>query len=323
MEAAKKLKEKIGQASNLLKEREEVFRSKADDLAISLSINSLRSHVEDLEIQLRAQEAFDRGWTAFNNGDRHTAKSEFLQAIELLPSYLGFLNNQLMVNLESAGEWQRAIIAMRFVLELKPDYEVARNNLALAYLNYGVQEADGGKLGSAADLYYIALSIASSNNIINIARSNLAATHTLLGELAYRKGNLNESLHHMLQACTFDPNADTRRNAGLAFAFLARYLFSIGDFNGAIYNFQQAEDTGLLIMELINDYGVALAMINRLDEAIIKFEQALSLDPNNKDIQENLEQARKKTPKGFHSQPPEIHYKKILPPQLPEYQMAA
>jgi tetratricopeptide (TPR) repeat protein len=307
LEIHKTLKERYEEALELLKQREAELISNPEDFAIKLRFNSFKRHVLDLERQLFALEAFEMGWDYLNQGNNTAAKKEFYHAVDLVPSYLGFLHNQLMANFAPSGEWQIAIEAIRMVLEIDPHYQIARINLALANLNAGVKKAKEGDIDLATEYFMAALNVQSTQEIEATCRANLAASYTDAGIREYREGmqeyssdnnlekfliRLNKSLTYMFRACAWHSNDTTRYNVGLAHVYLAKFYLLSNKPDGTAYHLKQAEDSGLINPELLNEYGVALALLGQLEEAIWTFERALKLYPDEKIIKVNLEIAK-------------------------------
>ena len=249
-----------------------------------------------------AKEIFERGIDLLNRGRQLEAEREFQRAIDLMPGYIGVLHNSIVKSFGDSSNWQGGMAAMRLVLRIDPQYKPARDNLAIAFLNLGVQKANEGDIEAARSLYHRALGIESSQAIISDIRKNLAATYTSLGLQSHRSSRFRDALNQMFMAYEFDPNNNTRHNLGLAYAIFARSLVDQGELEAAISYFESAEDAGLVMPELLSDYGATLALSNRLDQAIRAFERALELAPENKVIQANLERAKNYDMAGFSTE---------------------
>jgi tetratricopeptide (TPR) repeat protein len=276
-----------------------------------------------INIYAVAGEAFERGLVLLNEGKLFEAEREFQGAIGLKPNYISVLHNSIVRSFEDSEDWQGRINAMRFVLRVAPKYELARNNLAVAYMNYGVQKASEGNIESALYLYTIALGIAVAPDIVSDLRKNLAASHTELGIHAYGKGEFLASLSHMRQACALHSCEQTRHNLGLAYVYMALSVFNEGKLEDAIGLFERAEETGLLLPQSLSDYGATLALSGRLDEAIRAFERALELDPENTIAQRNLTLARMEAADGFITEAINTAFLPVPPIQAQHILMAA
>lgn len=258
----------------------------------------LRTQIKRKELSIQAKALFDKGFSLYHQGKTGTAKKYFKQAIELDTQFLDILNNSLMNSLGSIGEWNRVITGMRVILEIKPDYEIARTNLAIAYMKAGDVKVNGNDIERAAEYYITALSIKPPEEIEKRCKNNLAHVYTKAGIEEFRLSNstndfmqiethLSKSLAYMFRACGWKSDEVTRRNLGLAHACLGEFYFPMQP-EAVIYYLKQAEDVGLVSPELINDYGLALVLTNDLDEAIWAFERALDLSPQNEEIRFNL-----------------------------------
>src|SRR5260370_32856562 len=84
------------------------------------------------------------------------------------------------------------------------------------------------------------------------------------------------------------PTKIAKTNFGRAFAYLARGAMTTGDYESAVDSFERAEDLGYLPFENLNDYGVSLVFLGRIEEAIGAFERALQVNPDNEKVQFNL-----------------------------------
>src|SRR5882724_10145 len=248
---------------------------------------------------ITAWESFERGMAAFENRNNSGAEREFQRAIELKPSYLGVLHNSIVNSLKDTREWQKFMTGLRLVLRLDPDYDIAQQNLATAYLNFGVEKADEGNLSLALQILYRALAAATTSDIILRVRQSLAAVYTSLGLEAHRTCDFESALRYMSWSRQNDPNETTRHNLGMAYAQLAYAYFDKGEYASATESFESAEDSGLIRPELLHSYGVTFVMLGQLDEAIRAFERALELSPENETTQKNLDLARKHAESGF------------------------
>ncbi|KAF0240573.1 MAG: hypothetical protein FD167_4139, partial [bacterium] len=94
-----KLEEKIKEAKELSAHHKRELDKDQENFALSLRFNTFRRHIEDLENQLAAHEAFERGWNLLNQLKLDEAKEALGISIKLMPSYLGFLHNQLINNI--------------------------------------------------------------------------------------------------------------------------------------------------------------------------------------------------------------------------------
>jgi tetratricopeptide (TPR) repeat protein len=297
--------------------------------------------LEPQEPDTKAREVFEQGIALMNQGDHPSAERYFQRAIELEPSYAAVLHNSVVRSFQGDEDWQRAINAMRFVLRVAPTYALARNNLAIAFMNYGFKEAKEGNFPLAIEIYMSALGIEAARDILDQIRKNIASSFTELATKARDSGNLQESLHNLARACAFYPDPQTRYNLGLAYTLYAKSKIESDQYGDAVYLFERALDTGFMDAVMMNHYGVALACLAELPEAIRAFELALDLAPGDKTIQDNLELARSQellstmvtksrfgmeetkreySPLPLHS---DKHLQARLPIKSPEYKLAS
>jgi tetratricopeptide (TPR) repeat protein len=248
--------------------------------------------VKPEQIVNTARETFERGIELFNTGRSAEALLEFRKAVKIQPNYVRVLHNSFVKSFEGSIDWQRGINAMRIVLRVDPGYQIARDNLAIAFMNYGFEKATSGGLKASTQLYHLALSVGPSREIVVDLHRNLAAAYTGLGMLAHEDNRLEDAVRYMGRACSFHPNPDTRRNQALACAFLAFWLMDQGRIAEAIEGFERAQDGGLTTPGLLNDYAVALVHNGRVQEASVALRLALELDPDNETLQQNLETVR-------------------------------
>ncbi|MFL6273882.1 MAG: tetratricopeptide repeat protein [Blastocatellia bacterium] len=270
-----------------------------------------------------AKEIFESGLAIFKSGNYAEAERIFKRAIEMKPSYLGVFHNSVINSLRHTREWQRFMTGLRLVLRLDPNDQIAQNNLAIAYMNFGIDKAKEGDFSFALQSLYRALGVATSPDIITNVRQSLAAVYTSWGVQAYNKGDFEFALRCMSWARENAPNATTRHNLSMAYAHLAYWEFNKRNFELAKAHFESAEDMGLVLPELLNDYGVTLIQLGKLDEAVRAFERSLELSPENVTTKMNLDLARKQAASGFSIDAMKITFDPIQLTQPQEYQVAA
>lgn len=75
----------------------------------------------------------------------------------------------------------------------------------------------------------------------------------------------------------------------------AEEAYSVGDFDGAIRDYQSLENSGAVSSSLFYNLANAYYRKGSVGKAILYYERALKLDPADKDVRNNLEMARLQT----------------------------
>lgn len=240
-----------------------------------------------------ARKLLDEGFALLNNGNEVEAEKPFRLAIALDSKARGAILNSILKSFDAGVNWEAKIQFLRFLYHISPDYEAGKNNLAIAYLNCGVEKANEGDIEAAHLFFYYAIGVQATPEVESKIRENFAGVLTTIGIKEHKSGNYHNSLGFMRMACVVFPDEKTRRNLGLADAHLAWSYLDKHDYESAIAFFEAAEETGLILPELLNDYAIALVFENRLGEAVIAFDRALELAPDNLLIKENFSKLSK------------------------------
>lgn len=249
--------------------------------------------VKPEQIVNTARVTFERGIELMNRGRHAEAVLEFRRAVKIQSDYVGVLHNSTVKSFEGADDWQRMITAMTLVLRVDPDYQIARDNLAIAFMNHGVEKAAAGDMESSRELYHLALSVGPSIEIAIDLQRNIGAAYTGLGIRAHEAGLFEEAHMYLRSASAFHPSEQTRRNLALACASCAFWLMDQGRIAEAIELFERAQLGGLATPRLLNDYAVALVSQIRMDEAELAIEMAIEIEPDNAVLHQNLATIRR------------------------------
>lgn len=239
-------------------------------------------------------DAFVRTMQSVEQNDLATAEKELRLAVDLRPASIGFFVNSVIASFgdENFKKGQNALSFMipllRLALRVRPDYEVARTNLAIAFLKFGVRKGNQGDLEGAFELFHSALSIKTDQRTEDIIKNNLSLVLTSFGEELFKAGNFGEGLNSFRSAILVVQNETTRRNLGLAYGIYATSLLEAKNFDLAIQEFKRAEDVGVVIPDFITCYGVCLAMKGETKLAKQEFERVLEIDPSNQEARHNL-----------------------------------
>jgi tetratricopeptide (TPR) repeat protein len=298
-----------------------VDQSGQSRFAYSVKPNQIRS------VEETAKEAFERGLVFIEEGKPFEAEREFQRAIDLRPAYIVDLHNLICRTFENTIEWEKLIVALRLVSRLNPDYEVegynisffVRNNLAMAYQNYAIQKANEKDLQTALVYFGFAMGVASRSETISLIRKNLSIAYTSLGIQATQSRDYITSLECMRRACEIDSNDMTRHNLGLAYAQAAKHFLDQYDYEKAASVFEHAIDIGLVFAELLNDYGMALAISGHQDDAILALQRAMKLTPDNETIQHNLRLVESGAIAGFNTEEIKAEFYPTPPMQQQEH----
>jgi tetratricopeptide (TPR) repeat protein len=198
------------------------------------------------------------------------------------------LNNAIIRRFGNSDDLEGCIEALTFLSELDPTNETARNNLAIAYLGLGIQKEQEGESREALRYFQQALLIARAETVVDNIKRNFAAVYTSLGIREHQNGDYDQSLNRISAAYYAYPNETTRQNLGKACANAAEFCLGRDELQKAISLFEQAQIAGNVDPQLLNDYGVALAKLGRVSDAVREFERGLELAPGDEAIQYNL-----------------------------------
>ncbi len=242
-------------------------------------------------IEAIAKEHYARGMSQLQNGDYAEASRELHRAVALIPSYVRGLHESFRKVLAPIEDWARLVAAMQFVIIIDPSYELAKHNLAIAFLNWGANEANKNNYDDALQLFQSALRVEAPAEVRRLIEENISASHAALGLNAYHKNDLVTSTKHFEAAFTFKESPRTRHDLGLAYFHMGDACLKKTDAGIAIMYYQWAQDTGLITPEVLNNHGCALAAKGDLDGAIVLFESGLSLAPGDRIISTNLMRA--------------------------------
>ena len=239
-------------------------------------------------IDVLAKDFYQRGMKALDEVNFVEALRNLRIAVNLIPSYVKAMHNSLAQSIGPIEDWDKFIFAMQLVRLIAPGYEIARDNLAISYLNYGVREAKKGKYEESLGFFHAALTVEASQEIISLVRENIAASYSALGGQAFRNGDMKKTLDRFASAHLIASSAMTRNNLAKAHFHFANFCANSGDLQGAIANYQRAEDSGLMLPEVLNNHACALAGSKQFVGAIMLLETAQTFAPEDGIIKSNL-----------------------------------
>lgn len=250
------------------------------------------------------QSWFNLGLAYFGNEQYEEAIEPLLKAIELNPnnasdlSLLGwvyklngqyeeaikYLSKAKELNLDGFNNWyelgeaylyngqfQEAIETLLKAVELNPDEDIWR----LLGMSYRLNE----QYEEAMNSFIEATKLNQDNNINWYA----------IGDLFYIQGAYEEATEYLKKSIELgNKGLDTWEHLGNAYSELENYTEAVECYEYILNSGEFEFNTDFAIKFGIN-YGVALAYLNRTDEAIEMHKQVLDLDPNNETAKNNLQ----------------------------------
>lgn len=204
------------------------------------------------------------------NGQIEEAIKYYLKATELNPDdsrnwfYLGYsyLNN---------GQFQEAIETLLKAVELNPDEDIWR----LLGMSYRLNE----QYEEAMNSFIEATKLNQDNNINWYA----------IGDLFYIQGAYEEATEYLKKSIELcNKGLDTWEHLGNAYSELENYTEAVECYE-YILNSEEFELNKDFLISFGINYGVALANLNRMEEAINMHMQVLDLDPDNETAKNNLQ----------------------------------
>lgn len=233
-------------------------------------------------------EQFELGLLFLQNGLVSKAKAAFAEAFRMDPRLAGTLMN--LAN-ESAGRsaFEVAIFLYWMILELQPNYQLARENLAITHINQGVAFARHGAIIKAVEEFSAALLLKPTQSTLELGQNNLVAAYTSLGMQFASMKRYQEGMQFFYMALQLNPREEVvRRNLALALTALAASTYESGGLPSD-EEFNRFIDMGLSLSEALNAFGATLAGLGRMVEAQDALRKALEVDPRNELARNNLE----------------------------------
>ncbi|HEX7721266.1 MAG TPA: DUF4926 domain-containing protein [Pyrinomonadaceae bacterium] len=247
----------------------------------------------------RSRDAFVKAMEAVENVDLETAERELRTATDLRPDYIGGFVTSILATLpdtvEKAGledDVSYLIPLLRLAARVDPDYEFARTNLAVAFLNFGVAKARKKNYQEAIELFYSALGIETDSETESRTKINLVMAFTSLGRESFKDEKIEQGFGYVRTAFLITQDETTRRNLGLAYGNLGLFYMKSRRFDFAIEQFERTEDCGVVLPEFVNDYGICLVFLGRITEAMRAFERVLEFVPQNEEARFNLKKLK-------------------------------
>jgi tetratricopeptide (TPR) repeat protein len=235
-----------------------------------------------------AQLSFESGILFLQNGWYKRAKEQFVKSFSLDPHFRGLLLNTTN-QLAKTGAFETAIFVYTMLLELSPDYQLARENFAIALMNRAIAFARRGLFPQAMETFLKALALHPSMATAQMIRNNIAATYTQLA-LLYSNTNQHQlALQYFQRAFELDPSEISRKNLGVAMIAVYTVRSGILTTEARAEMFRQPLLMGLTLSECLTAYGATLATLGEIAEARRVVQEAVDADPRDMVARHNLE----------------------------------
>jgi len=242
-----------------------------------------------------AQQLFEKGILFLQNGAMARAKDYFSRAFALDPKLAGSLMNATHP-LAEKGAFEAAMLLYGLILELLPQYQLARENLSITHVNRGVELARRGVIDRAIEDFTSALMLGPTQRVVELVKRNLVAGYTQLGIRHTEIKQYHEATNYFVMAFELSPYDVTRKNLALALVAASAAKTESGAQLPEKDFFRQPMLMGLTISECLNAYGATLANLGRLTEARLALEAAVETDAKNEMAKKNLARLVKKEP---------------------------
>jgi len=245
-----------------------------------------------------AKQYFENGFLYLQNGLIGRAKEQFARAFSLDKDLRASLLESANI-LVRKGNLEAALLVYSLLLELQPEYELARESLAAAYVQRGIHRGRTGLLDQAIEDFKTALMLRPrrQESLVRIQK-NLVAAYT---HLAVQHSNMNlysEAVAYFGLAFELEPSYLTQRNLAIALiASSAAKTESKSQVPSEDF-FKRAIQMGLTLSQCLNAYGATLAHHGRIPEAVLALERAVQVDPQNEMARNNLETLLRQDPPG-------------------------
>jgi tetratricopeptide (TPR) repeat protein len=228
------------------------------------------------------------GLTCLVNNQLVEAEKKFRRATELNPKCKGIILNSILKSFGDPEHGEEVLVSLRVLCRALPDYQLARDNLAVAYVNDANDKTRIGDYVTAQMRLMYAIGLEVRTEIVLKIQEGLAGVLTAMAEKEQERGDLKASVALMQTACATFPSGSTRHNLRIAHAKLARFSLEQNDPLLASSVFEKIEEEGLFSPELLNLHALALFTMGQTEAAKSILERALEIEPDNQVLQENL-----------------------------------
>lgn len=242
-----------------------------------------------------SRSAFVRAMQAVERAELATAEKELRTATALRPDYIGGFVMSVLASVPDPIEQHGfeedvsfLIPLLRLATRVDPNYEFARVNLAVAFLNFGVAKARKKNYLPAIELFFSALGIKTDSETESRIKANIAMAFTTLAKESFQNDKVEDGFGYARSAFLVLQDEVTRRNLGLAYGNLGIFHMRSQRFDFAMEQFERAEDSGVILSEYLNNRGVCLVFLGRINEAIRTFQRVLEMEPQDETAPYNL-----------------------------------
>ncbi len=234
-----------------------------------------------------ASNEFQNGVVLLQNGLLEEAKNHFEQAFRQEPRLAGTLMN-LSNGLAERGAYDVAVLLYQLVLELQPENQLNRRNLAATHINRGIQYPRKGALDKAVEEFGQSLTLDPAGEVAPKAQHNLVAAYTQLGTRLAEINRHQEAVVNFFIALQIEPSELTRKNLAIALVALQASRAEGSRQTPAVADFRRPIQMGLKLSECLNAFGASLANLGDIEGGRRAFWEAIKADPENELARENL-----------------------------------
>lgn len=219
-------------------------------------------------------------------GDLVAAETLMRRALEMAPAETGYRIRRGVL-LDQLGKSEEALAVLGEIVRQEPENTLARQVLAKAYNNAGVEATTQKRWQEAVRAFEEALRL---DPTLETARANRSAALWKWG-VSLEERDLSQALRIFEQFLEAEPKSVAGHvRVGVLYA-------QLNDFPRALAAFERAKqldpDDPIITKNLIvthHQYGVNLDRMGRYDAAVEQFRAGLALDPNYLDLYRSLGQ---------------------------------
>lgn len=228
------------------------------------------------------------GLTCLFDNELIEAEKKLRLATQLNPKCKGIILNSILKSFGDPVHRDKVLVSLRVLCRALPDYQLARDNLAVAYVNDANDKANVGDYATAQMRLMYAIGLEVRAEIVLKIQESLAGVLTAMAKKEQERGKFEASVALMQTACATFPNSSTRHNLRIAHAKWARFSLEQNEPLLASSVFEKIEEEGLFSPELLNLHALALVTMGQTEAAKSILERALEMEPDNQVLRGNL-----------------------------------